>query len=122
MSASNTTKPLELAAIGIGVLAIGAAVYFEFLTESLDSVQLTNWVISLAFLVFVANNFVHSRNLRKEIGTLNAQNDELNQQNSELQSDLAASQQKLSASESSLKKVQGEVKKLQEELASLKAE
>ena len=51
MSTENRSKPLETAAIIIGVLAIAASAYFIFMTDG-AAYRLTNWIISLAFLVF----------------------------------------------------------------------
>ncbi len=79
MSTANRSKPLETAAIIIGVLAIAASAYFIFMTEG-SAYRLTNWIISLAFLVFVAYNFINVRSLKGEVGALSDRNAEVTQE------------------------------------------
>ena len=79
MSTANRSKPLETAAIVIGVLAIAASAYFIFMTEG-SAYRLTNWIISLAFLVFVAYNFINVRSLKDEVGELSDRNAEVTQE------------------------------------------
>ena len=79
MSKANSPKPLETAAIFIGVLAIAASAYFIFMTEG-SAYRLTNWIISLAFLVFVAYNFINVRSLKGEVGALSDRNAEVTQE------------------------------------------
>lgn len=79
MSTANRTKSLETVAIIIGVLAIAASAYFIFMTEG-NAYRLTNWIISLAFLVFVAYNFINVRSLKGEVGALSDRNAEVTQE------------------------------------------
>ncbi|MDA0741716.1 MAG: hypothetical protein O2862_07330 [Bacteroidetes bacterium] len=79
MSTANRTKSLETVAIIIGVLAIAASAYFIFMTEG-SAYRVTNWIISLAFLVFVAYNFINVRSLKGEVGALSDRNAEVIQE------------------------------------------
>lgn len=79
MSTANRSKSLETVAIIIGVLAIAASAYFIFMTEG-SAYRLTNWIISLAFLVFVAYNFINVRSLKGEVGALSDRNAEVTQE------------------------------------------
>ena len=79
MSTANRSKSLETIAIIIGVLAIAASAYFIFMTEG-SAYRLTNWIISLAFLVFVAYNFINVRSLKGEVGALSDRNAEVTQE------------------------------------------
>ena len=79
MSTANRSKQLETAAIVIGVLAIAASAYFIFMTEG-SAYRLTNYIISLAFLVFVAYNFINLRSLKGEVGELSDRNAEVTQE------------------------------------------
>lgn len=79
MSTANRSKSLETVAIIIGVLAIAASAYFIFMTEG-SAYRLTNWIISLAFLVFVAYNFINVRSLKGEVGALSDRNAEVAQE------------------------------------------
>jgi F0F1-type ATP synthase membrane subunit b/b' len=75
----NHSNSLETVAIIIGVLAIAASAYFIFMTEG-SAYRLTNWIISLAFLVFVAYNFINVRSLKGEVGALSDRNAEVTQE------------------------------------------
>ena len=75
----NRLKSLETVAIIIGVLAIAASAYFIFMTEG-SAYRVTNWIISLAFLVFVAYNFINVRSLKGEVGALSDRNAEVIQE------------------------------------------
>ena len=103
MSTTDRSKTLEYAAITVGALAVAASAYFIFMTDG-DAVRMTNWVISLAFVVFVAYNFVNVRNLKGAI-------DELTGKNDALRSELADTQ-------SALNKAQGDVEILKTDLLS----
>ncbi|MGB1183919.1 MAG: hypothetical protein ACPG4S_02065 [Schleiferiaceae bacterium] len=101
MSTTDRSKTLEFAAITVGALAVAASAYFIFMTDG-DAFRLTNWVISLAFVVFVAYNFVNVRNLKGAI-------EELVGKNETLQSELGQTQ-------SSLTQAQGDVEMLKTDL------
>jgi|SaaInl0LU_22_DNA_1037365.scaffolds.fasta_scaffold00927_9 uncharacterized ion transporter superfamily protein YfcC len=101
MSTTDRSKTLEFAAITVGALAVAASAYFIFMTDG-DAFRLTNWVISLAFVVFVAYNFVNVRNLKGAI-------EELVGKNETLQSELGQTQ-------SSLSQAQGDVEMLKTDL------
>lgn len=101
MSTASRSKSLEYAAIAVGLLAIIASAYFIFMTDG-DAFRMTNWVISLAFVVFVAYNFVNVRNLKGAIS-------ELAEKNDRLKDDLGATQAKLT-------QAQGDVETLKSDL------
>ena len=101
MSTTDRSKTLEFAAITVGALAVAASAYFIFMTDG-DAFRMTNWVISLAFVVFVAYNFVNVRNLKGAI-------EELVGKNEILQSELGQTQ-------SSLSQAQGDVEMLKTDL------
>jgi uncharacterized ion transporter superfamily protein YfcC len=101
MSTTDRSKTLEFAAITVGALAVAASAYFIFMTDG-DAFRVTNWVISLAFVVFVAYNFVNVRNLKGAI-------EELVGKNETLQSELGQTQ-------SSLSQAQGDVEMLKTDL------
>ena len=101
MSTTDRSKTLEFAAITVGALAVAASAYFIFMTDG-DAFRMTNWVISLAFVVFVAYNFVNVRNLKGAI-------EELVGKNETLQSELGQTQ-------SSLTQAQGDVEMLKTDL------
>lgn len=101
MSSANTTRPVELTAIVIGVLAIFASAYFIFMTDW-NAYRLTNWVISIAFLVFVIYNFINVRNLRGEV-------EELNENNSRLTAELNQTNQYLSEAQSNAEDLKAEL-------------
>ena len=103
MSTASRSKSLEYAAIAVGLLAIIASAYFIFMTDG-DAFRMTNWVISLAFGVFVAYNFVNVRNLKGAIS-------ELAEKNDRLKDDLGATQAKLT-------QAQGDVETLKSDLLS----
>lgn len=101
MSTTDRSKTLEFAAITVGALAVAASAYFIFMTDG-DAFRMTNWVISLAFVVFVAYNFVNVRNLKGAI-------EELVGKNETLQSELGQTQ-------SSLTQAKGDVEMLKTDL------
>ena len=101
MSTTDRSKTLEFTAITVGALAVAASAYFIFMTDG-DAFRMTNWVISLAFVVFVAYNFVNVRNLKGAI-------EELVGKNETLQSELGQTQ-------SSLTQAKGDVEMLKTDL------
>jgi len=109
MSTANRSKPLETAAIIIGVLAIAASAYFIFMTEG-SAYRLTNWIISLAFLVFVAYNFINVRSLKGEVGALSDRNAEVTQE-------LKGTQQSLVEAQADLQTVKSDLISAEEEAA-----
>lgn len=109
MSKANSSKPLETAAIIIGVLAIAASAYFIFMTEG-SAYRLTNWIISLAFLVFVAYNFINVRSLKGEVGALSDRNAEVTQE-------LKGTQQSLVEAQADLQTVKSDLISAEEEAA-----
>lgn len=106
MSTATTSKRLELAAIVVGVVAIAASAYFIFTQEG--AFRLTNWVISLAFLVFVAYNFINVRALKERIG-------DLEERNSDLTSNLERTRADLTSTQSELTSVRGELTEVRTE-------
>ncbi|MCH1534617.1 MAG: hypothetical protein L7S65_06670 [Schleiferiaceae bacterium] len=114
MSTANRSKPLETAAIIIGVLAIAASAYFIFMTEG-SAYRLTNWIISLAFLVFVAYNFINVRSLKGEVGELSDRNAEVTQQ-------LKGTKQSLVEAQADLQTVKADLISAEEEATSRKKE
>jgi septal ring factor EnvC (AmiA/AmiB activator) len=109
MSTANRSKLLETAAIIIGVLAIAASAYFIFMTEG-SAYRLTNWIISLAFLVFVAYNFINVRSLKGEVG-------ELSDRNAEVTQELQGTKQSLVEAQADLQTVKSDLISAEEEAA-----
>jgi len=109
VSKENRSKPLETAAIVTGVLAIAASAYFIFMTEG-SAYRLTNWIISLAFLVFVAYNFINVRSLKGEVGALSDRNAEVTQE-------LKGTQQSLVEAQADLQTVKSDLISAEEEAA-----
>ena len=109
VSKANSSKPLETAAIIIGVLAIAASAYFIFMTEG-SAYRLTNWIISLAFLVFVAYNFINVRSLKGEVG-------ELSDRNAEVTQELQGTKQSLVEAQADLQTVKSDLISAEEEAA-----
>ena len=109
VSKANSSKPLETAAIIIGVLAIAASAYFIFMTEG-SAYRLTNWIISLAFLVFVAYNFINLRSLKGEVG-------ELSDRNAEVTQELQGTKQSLVEAQADLQTVKSDLISAEEEAA-----
>ena len=109
MSTANRSKPLETAAIIIGVLAIAASAYFIFMTEG-SAYRLTNWIISLAFLVFVAYNFINVRSLKGEVGALSDRNAAVTQE-------LQGTKQSLVEAQADLQTVKSDLISAEEEAA-----
>lgn len=114
MSKANSSKPLETAAIIIGVLAIAASAYFIFMTEG-SAYRLTNWIISLAFLVFVAYNFINVRSLKGEVGALSDRNAEVTQE-------LQGTKQSLVEAQADLQTVKSDLISAEEEAAAREKE
>ena len=114
MSTANRSKPLETAAIIIGVLAIAASAYFIFITEG-SAYRLTNWIISLAFLVFVAYNFINVRSLKGEVGALSDRNAEVTQE-------LQGTKQSLVEAQADLQTVKSDLISAEEEAAAREKE
>lgn len=107
MSTANRSKQLETAAIVIGVLAIAASAYFIFMTEG-SAYRLTNYIISLAFLVFVAYNFINVRSLKGEVG-------ELSDKNAEVTQELQGTKQSLVEAQADLQTVKADLISAEEE-------
>ena len=107
MSTANRSKQLETAAIVIGVLAIAASAYFIFMTEG-SAYRLTNYIISLAFLVFVAYNFINLRSLKGEVG-------ELSDINAEVTQELQGTKQSLVEAQADLQTVKADLISAEEE-------
>ena len=107
MSTTNRSKQLETAAIVIGVLAIAASAYFIFMTEG-SAYRLTNYIISLAFLVFVAYNFINLRSLKGEVG-------ELSDRNAEVTQELQGTKQSLVEAQADLQTVKADLISAEEE-------
>ena len=114
MSTANRSKPLETAAIIIGVLDIAASAYFIFMTEG-SAYRLTNWIISLAFLVFVAYNFINVRSLKGEVGALSDRNAEVTQE-------LQGTKQSLVEAQADLQTVKSDLISAEEEAAAREKE
>lgn len=114
MSTANRSKQLETAAIVIGVLAIAASAYFIFMTEG-SAYRLTNWIISLAFLVFVAYNFINVRSLKGEVGALSDLNAEVTQE-------LQVTKQSLVEAQADLQTVKTDLISAEEEAAAREKE
>ena len=114
VSKANSSKPLETAAIIIGVLAIAASAYFIFMTEG-SAYRLTNWIISLAFLVFVAYNFINVRSLKGEVGALSDRNAEVTQE-------LQGTKQSLVEAQADLQTVKSDLISAEEEAAAREKE
>ena len=117
-TSSARSKSVELAAILIGGVAILASVYFLFLAE--DSYNMTNKVISLAFLVFVVYNFLNMRGLKGEIGTLTDKNTELSGNLASTKSELVQAQADLETVKTDLVTAQQENEKRKAEVDRLK--
>ena len=107
MSTANRSKQLETAAIVIGVLAIAASAYFIFMTEG-SAYRLTNYIISLACLGFVAYNFINVRSLKGEVG-------ELSDRNAEVTQELQGTKQSLVEAQADLQTVKADLISAEEE-------
>jgi len=120
MSSTARSKSVELAAILIGGIAVLASVYFLFLTED-NSYDITNKIISLAFLVFVVYNFLNMRGLKGEIENLSEQNTDLSGKLSKTKGALKQTQADLETVKSDLVIAQTENEKRKAEVDKLKA-
>tara|TARA_B100002019_G_scaffold231511_1_gene205183 strand:+ start:910 stop:1311 length:402 start_codon:yes stop_codon:yes gene_type:complete len=119
MSTSARSKSVELLAILIGGISILASVYFLFLAE--DSYNVTNKIISLAFLVFVVYNFLNMRGLKGEIGALTDKNAELSGNLASTKSELVQAQADLETVKTDLVTAQQENEKRKAEVDRLKS-
>jgi len=117
-TSSARSKSVELAAILIGGVAILASVYFLFLAE--DSYNMTNKIISLAFLVFVVYNFLNMRGLKGEIGALTDKNTDLSGNLASTKSELVQAQADLETVKTDLVTAQQENEKRKAEVDRLK--
>ena len=120
MSSTARSKSVELVAILIGGIAVLASVYFLFLTED-NSYDITNKIISLAFLVFVVYNFLNMRGLKGEIENLTEQNATLMEKLSKTKGALKQTQADLETVKSDLVVAQTENEKRKAEVDTLKA-
>ena len=120
MSSTARSKSVELAAILIGGIAVLASVYFLFLTED-NSYDITNKIISLAFLVFVVYNFLNMRGLKGEIENLTEQNATLMEKLTKTKGALKQTQADLETVKSDLVVAQAENEKRKAEVDTLKA-
>src|SRR5210317_711336 len=120
MSSTARSKSVELAAIPIGGIAVLASVYFLFLTED-NSYDITNKIISLAFLVFVVYNFLNMRGLKGEIENLTEQNATLMEKLTKTKGALKQTQADLETVKSDLVVAQTENEKRKAEVDTLKA-
>lgn len=67
-------KNLETLVLVIGLLVIGAAVFFIFIRQQTpDSIYITNLIISLGFLIYVIYSILATNNLNREIRGLSKQ-------------------------------------------------
>jgi len=119
MSSTARSKSVELAAILIGGIAVLASVYFLFLSED-NSYDITNKIISLAFLVFVVYNFLNMRGLKGEIGALTDKNTELSGNLASTKSELVQAQADLETVKTDLVTAQQENEKRKAEVDRLK--
>ena len=119
MSSTARSKSVELAAILIGGIAVLASVYFLFLTED-NSYDITNKIISLAFLVFVVYNFLNMRGLKGEIENLTEQNATLMEKLTKTKGALKQTQADLETVKSDLVVAQTENEKRKAEVDTLK--
>ena len=117
-TSSARSKSIELAAILIRGIAILASVYFLFLAE--DSYNMTNKIISLAFLVFVVYNFLNMRGLKGEIVALTDKNTELSGNLARTKSLLVQAQADLETVKTDLVTAQQENEKRKAEVDRLK--
>jgi len=120
MSLASRSKSLEYAAIAVGLLAIIASAYFIFMTDG-DAFRMTNWVISLAFVVFVAYNFVNVRNLKGAISELSDKNDRLKSDLDETQVKLSQAQGDVETLKSDLLSAQNEIDRKKERITDLES-
>lgn len=118
MSSTARSKSVELVAILIGGIAVLASVYFLFLTED-NSYDITNKIISLAFLVFVVYNFLNMRGLKGEIENLTEQNATLMEKLSKTKGALKQTQADLETVKSDLVIAQAEIEKRKADLERL---
>jgi predicted nuclease with TOPRIM domain len=95
-------------------------VYFLFLTED-NSYDITNKIISLAFLVFVVYNFLNMRGLKGEIENLTEQNATLMEKLTKTKGALKQTQADLETVKSDLVVAQTENEKRKAEVDTLKA-
>lgn len=120
MSLASRSKSLEYAAIAVGLLAIIASAYFIFMTDG-DAFRMTNWVISLAFVVFVAYNFVNVRNLKGAISDLVEKNDRLKGDLDDTQAKLTQAQGDVETLKSDLLTAQKEIERKKQRISDLES-
>ncbi|MFN4299615.1 MAG: hypothetical protein ACK4EX_07800 [Thermaurantimonas sp.] len=128
------SKKLELATIITGSVAILMAIYFGFIAASaLSSSKLINYVFAIAFLVFIAYNYIKSteyekikKQLTDEISELNNRIESLtidiNKKTAEIEklnNELSVKDKKITEIESENKKLQQKVESLEEKIIEL---
>tara|TARA_B100000795_G_scaffold103205_1_gene76090 strand:- start:3675 stop:4049 length:375 start_codon:yes stop_codon:yes gene_type:complete len=121
MSTAERSKTIEIAAIAIGALAIAASAYFIFMTEG-NAFKMTNWVISLAFVVFVAYNFVNVRNLKGELNELSDKNNALTENLQVTKQNLAQAQSDVEVIKADLVSTQNDLRHREKELEVLRTQ
>src|SRR6056300_619507 len=119
MTSTDRSKTLEYAAIVVGAVAVAASAYFIFMTEG-DAFRMTNWVISLAFVVFVAYNFVNVRNLKGAIEALTEKNEVLRSELGETQTALSRAQSDMELVKSDLVEAQRSIQQKEQHINLLK--
>ena len=83
-------KNLETLVLVLGLLVIGAAVFFIFIRQQTpSSIFVTNLIISLGFLIYVIYSIMATNNLNREIRGLSKQvaalKDDIAKKNAELE-------------------------------------
>lgn len=109
-------KSLEIIVLGLGLVILGVSLYFTF-TAAGDPTKLSlnTRILAFGFLVFVAFDFLNSRDWARKYAQLEEERDGLKEEKEALDAKLEASEQELKA-----EKDRGE--ELSKELASHKEE
>ncbi len=127
-------KNLETLVLVLGLIVIGAAVFFIFIRQQTpDSIYVTNLIISLGFLIYVIYSIMATNNLNKEIRQLNKQvaalkadiakkNTALNERATRikvLEEDVAEKDATIESSNTKVKELQQQVEGLKEQVQNL---
>lgn len=121
------SKKLELATLITGSIAILMAIYFGFVAASaLSSSKIINYVFAVAFLVFIAYNYIKSteyekikKQLTDEISELNNRIESLTADINKKTTEIEKLNSELSDRDKKIAEVESENRKLQQKIESL---
>ncbi len=120
-------KNLETLVLVLGLIVIGAAVFFIFIRQQTpSSIFVTNLIISLGFLIYVIYSILATNNLNREIRGLSKQVDALKGDIAKKNAELEARSTRISNLENDVAQrdttIEGsnaKITELQEEIATL---